>query len=128
MNDAELARLPDRVRLSVVLCDLEGRAQREVARQHGLPPATLANRLASARRTLARRLTDRGVTLSGGALAAVVSASAATAAVLGRLPTESERKPILATVAKGQDKAAAWCEVIATLGGTEEAKKHAEKK
>ncbi|HVK15674.1 MAG TPA: sigma-70 family RNA polymerase sigma factor, partial [Fimbriiglobus sp.] len=35
--DAELARLPDRLRLPVVLCDLEGRAQREVARQLGLP-------------------------------------------------------------------------------------------
>jgi RNA polymerase sigma factor (sigma-70 family) len=79
--DAELARLPDRLRLPVVLCDLEGRTQREVARQLGLPPATLANRLASARRTLAKRLTDRGVTLSGGALAAVVSANAARASV-----------------------------------------------
>ncbi|HVK17539.1 MAG TPA: DUF1549 domain-containing protein, partial [Fimbriiglobus sp.] len=79
--DAELARLPDKLRLPVVLCDLEGRAQREVAKQLGLPPATLANRLASARRTLAKRLTERGVTLSGGALAAVLSANAAAAAV-----------------------------------------------
>jgi hypothetical protein len=53
---------------------------------------------------------------------------ALSAAVLGRLPTESERKLILAAVAKGQDKAAAWREVIATLGATDEAKKHAEKK
>jgi RNA polymerase sigma factor (sigma-70 family) len=77
--DAELARLPDRLRLPVVLCDLEGRPQREAARQLGLPPATLANRLAAARRQLAARLTARGVTLSGGALAAVVSANAAMA-------------------------------------------------
>jgi hypothetical protein len=53
---------------------------------------------------------------------------ALSAAILGRLPTESERRLILATVAKGQDKTAAWREVIATLGGTDEAKKHAEKK
>ena len=53
---------------------------------------------------------------------------ALSAAVLGRLPTESERKLILAAVAKGPDKAAAWREVIATLGGTDEAKRHAEKK
>lgn len=77
--DAELARLPDKFRLPVVLCDLEGRPQREVARQLGLPPATLANRLASARRTLAKRLTERGITLSGGALAATVTANAAKA-------------------------------------------------
>lgn len=77
--DAELARLPDKLRLPVVLCDLEGRPQREVARQLGLPPATLANRLASARRTLSKRLTERGITLSGGALAATVTANAAKA-------------------------------------------------
>jgi protein involved in polysaccharide export with SLBB domain len=53
---------------------------------------------------------------------------ALSAAVLGRLPTESERRLILAAVAKAPDKAAAWREVIATLGGTEEAKTHAEKK
>src|SRR5436305_4819772 len=79
--DEELARLPDKLRLPVVLCDLEGRPQREVARQLGLPPATLANRLTSARRTLAKRLTDRGVALSGGALAAALTANAADAAV-----------------------------------------------
>ena len=89
--DAELARLPDKFRLPVVLCDLEGRPQREVARQLGLPPATLANRLASARRTLAKRLTDRGVTLSGGALATAVSANAATAAVPHALTASAVR-------------------------------------
>src|SRR5262245_43199710 len=64
--DEELARLPDKLRLPVVLCDLEGRPQREVAKHLQVPPATLATRLASARRTLASRLTRRGVTLSGG--------------------------------------------------------------
>jgi RNA polymerase sigma factor (sigma-70 family) len=89
--DAELARLPDRLRLPIVLCDLEGRAQREVAKQLGLPPATLANRLASARRVVAKRLTERGITLSGGALAAVVSANAANAAVPPTLATAAVR-------------------------------------
>ena len=45
--DEELARLPDKLRLAVVLCDLEGRPQREVARQLRLPPTTLANRVMS---------------------------------------------------------------------------------
>ncbi|MDB5307235.1 MAG: hypothetical protein JWO38_1437, partial [Gemmataceae bacterium] len=67
--DEELARLPDKLRLPVVLCDLEGRTQRAVAKHLGVAPATLATRLASARRLLAGRLTRRGVTLSGGALA-----------------------------------------------------------
>jgi RNA polymerase sigma factor (sigma-70 family) len=79
--DEELARLPDKLRLPVVLCDLEGRPQREVAKHLNVPPATLATRLASARRTLAARLTRRGVTLSGGALAGLLGTHAAAPAV-----------------------------------------------
>ncbi len=79
--DEELARLPDKLRLPVVLCDLEGRPQREVAKHLNVPPATLATRLASARRTLAARLTRRGVTLSGGALAGLLGTHAAASAV-----------------------------------------------
>jgi RNA polymerase sigma factor (sigma-70 family) len=79
--DLELAALPDRLRLPVVLCDLEGRTQREAARQLNVPPATLANRLTAARRRLAERLTARGVTLSGGLLATVLSENVGRAAV-----------------------------------------------
>jgi RNA polymerase sigma factor (sigma-70 family) len=43
--DEELARLPDKLRLPVVLCDLEGRPQRAVAKHLGIAPATLAARL-----------------------------------------------------------------------------------
>ncbi len=79
--DAELARLPDKLRLPLVLCDLEGRPQRAAARQLGLPAATLANRLAAARRLLARRLAGRGIGLAGGALAVLLTAETARAAV-----------------------------------------------
>ncbi|QJW94569.1 sigma factor-like helix-turn-helix DNA-binding protein [Frigoriglobus tundricola] len=81
MIDEELARLPDKLRLPVVLCDLEGRPQREVAKHLNVAPATLATRLAAARRTLAQRLTRRGVTLSGGALAGLLGVHASAAAV-----------------------------------------------
>jgi RNA polymerase sigma factor (sigma-70 family) len=80
--DEELARLPDRLRVPVVLCDLEGRPQRAVAGQLGIAPATLAGRLADARRTLAARLTRRGVAISAPALAALL-AERGTAAVVG---------------------------------------------
>src|SRR5262249_21784286 len=79
--DEELSRLPDRYRLPVVLCDLEGRTRKEVARQLGLPEGTRSNRLASARRILAKRLTCRGIALSGGVLAAVLSPEIASARV-----------------------------------------------
>jgi RNA polymerase sigma factor (sigma-70 family) len=77
--DQELSRLPEKYRLPVILCDLEGRPRKEVERHLHLREGTLSSRLATARRLLAQRLTRRGVTLSGGALA--MAMSAATAAV-----------------------------------------------
>ena len=79
--DEELARLPDKYRLPVVLCDLEGRPQRAVAKHLGVAAATLAGRLSQARRTLAARLTRRGVALSGGAVATLLTERASAGAV-----------------------------------------------
>jgi RNA polymerase sigma factor (sigma-70 family) len=79
--DEELARLPEKLRSPVVLCDIEGRSQREVAKHLGVPPATLATRLATARRTLAQRLTKRGVTLSAGAIAGLLTMHGTVTAV-----------------------------------------------
>jgi RNA polymerase sigma factor (sigma-70 family) len=79
--DQELSRLPDRYRAVVVLCDLEGKTRKEAARQLDLPEGTVGSRLARARVLLAKRLTQRGVALSGGALAAMVARNAASAKV-----------------------------------------------
>lgn len=89
--DEELAKLPDKLRLPVVLCDLEGRPQREVAKHLNVPAATLATRLATARRTLAQRLTRRGVVLSGGALAGLLGVHAAASAVPSALASGAAR-------------------------------------
>jgi RNA polymerase sigma factor (sigma-70 family) len=77
--DQELSRLPDAYREVIVLSDLEGKTRKEVARQLGLPEGTVGSRLARARAMLAKRLARRGVALSGGALAAVLSQQAAPA-------------------------------------------------
>jgi RNA polymerase sigma factor (sigma-70 family) len=77
--DEELSRLPDKYRAVVVLCDLEGKTRKEVARQLGCPEGTVAGRLSRARRMLAKQLARRGVALSGGALAAVLSRNVASA-------------------------------------------------
>jgi RNA polymerase sigma factor (sigma-70 family) len=79
--DQELARLPDKYRVAIVLCDLEGKTRKEGARQLGCPEGTLAARLARARAMLAKRLSRRGVVLSGGALAAVLSQNVVSAGV-----------------------------------------------
>jgi RNA polymerase sigma factor (sigma-70 family) len=77
--DKELSRLPDKYRLPIVLCDLEGRPRKQVARQFAIPEGTLSSRLATARRLLAKRLSRYGFSVSGGALAAALTARASAA-------------------------------------------------
>jgi RNA polymerase sigma-70 factor (ECF subfamily) len=79
--DHELSRLPEKYRLPVVLCDLEGRPRKDVARQLNIVEGTLSSRLTTARSLLATRLARRGLLLSAGALAAALSPSAASACV-----------------------------------------------
>lgn len=79
--DQELARLPDKYRIAIILCDLEGKTRTEAAQQLGCPEGTLAARLARGRAMLAKRLARHGLSVSGGVLAAVLSQSAASACV-----------------------------------------------
>src|SRR5450631_3526005 len=64
--DQEISRLADNYRAVIVLCDLEGKTRSQAAQQLGWPEGTVAGRLARARTTLAKRLTQRGIVLSGG--------------------------------------------------------------
>jgi RNA polymerase sigma factor (sigma-70 family) len=77
--DQELANLPDKFRIAIVLCDLEGKRGKDVARHLKIPEGTLASRLRTGRVMLAKRLARHGIVLSGGALATVLSQNAATA-------------------------------------------------
>jgi RNA polymerase sigma factor (sigma-70 family) len=59
--DEEIARLPEKYRDAVVLCDLQGLAQPAAARLLGCPCGTIASRLARGRARLRNRLTRRGL-------------------------------------------------------------------
>jgi RNA polymerase sigma factor (sigma-70 family) len=79
--DEEVQRLPAKYRDAVVLCYLAGHTTEEAARQLGCPRGTVLSRLAAARERLRKRLTQRGVALSAGALAVWLTQEGASATV-----------------------------------------------
>jgi RNA polymerase sigma factor (sigma-70 family) len=67
----EIALLPERYRLAVVHCDLEGMTQAQAAGQLHWSERTIHTRLAEGRARLKRRLARRGLTLGAATLGAV---------------------------------------------------------
>ena len=74
--DEELARLPERHRTAILLCELEGLSRREAANRLGISEGTLSSRLSRAKSRLRDRLTRRGFALSSAALASVLAQDA----------------------------------------------------
>ncbi|HBI43829.1 MAG TPA: hypothetical protein DDY78_13415 [Planctomycetales bacterium] len=83
--DEEVGRLPEKYRLPIILCYLQGRTYAEASQELKCPRGTVAIRLQRARELLRGRLTRRGLALSAATtavLAAERTVSAALPAVL----------------------------------------------
>jgi len=82
--DRELVRLPEKYRMPIVLCDLEGCSHQEAADRLGCPIGTLSGRHSRARAMLADRLRRRGVTPSTAAWLALAAEEATAVAPLAK--------------------------------------------
>jgi RNA polymerase sigma factor (sigma-70 family) len=70
--DEEIRRLPERYRVPLVLCHVEGLRHDEVAQRLGCPVGTVESRLSRARERLRSRLARRGLAPTASALGAVL--------------------------------------------------------
>jgi RNA polymerase sigma factor (sigma-70 family) len=113
MLDEEVLRLPARCREPFVLCYLEGKTNEEAARLLGCPRGTVQSRLLHARELLRARLARRGLTLSGGLLAALLPQPTATAVPTALI--DATARMAQATLAPGAAVAAAVSSRVWTL-------------
>ena len=89
--DAGLSRLPEKYRLAVVLCDLEGKSHREVGHELGCPEATVSSRVMRARTMLAKWFGRQGFVLSIGAVTVLLSRQSASASLPAALVTSTAK-------------------------------------
>jgi RNA polymerase sigma factor (sigma-70 family) len=89
--DRELSRLPDKYRIPVLLCELQGMTRKEAARQLTLAEGTLSSRLARAKAMLAKRLARHGLAVSGAALGLALAENRASAWVPAALVASTSK-------------------------------------
>lgn len=89
--DHELARLPSRYRLPLLLCGLEGMTHSQAGKSLGWPVGTVAGRLSRARELLRTRLERRGITAPGALLPVLAAVPSAPASVPPELAAASVR-------------------------------------
>ncbi len=77
----EVNRLPDRYRLPIVLCDLQGWTYTEAAHHLRCPVGTVRSRLARGREHLRHRLTRRGLAPSTAVVSVALALNTASAAM-----------------------------------------------
>jgi RNA polymerase sigma factor (sigma-70 family) len=90
----ELDRLPERYRIPVVLCHLEGLTTEAAAERLGCPVGTVWGRLSRARAQLRQRLVRRGIALSAGGLTGEIFCQTTRAAVPATLSETTVRAAV----------------------------------
>jgi RNA polymerase sigma factor (sigma-70 family) len=99
----EVSRLPERYRIPLLLCDLEGLTYQDAARRLGCPVGTIGVRLRRARERLRMRMTRRGLAPTAGLLATLVGAEVA----LMQVPSALVDSTVSAAMGFAVSKAAA---------------------
>ena len=99
----EVCRLPERYRIPIVLCELEGLTYHEAVLRLRCPVSTIGVRLKRARERLRLRLTQRGLAPTAGLIAALLGAESASA----WMPAELVATTVLAATRFAASKAAA---------------------
>jgi RNA polymerase sigma factor (sigma-70 family) len=115
--DQELTRLPDKYRVPIILCDLEGKTRKAAAKQLAVPEKTLSTRLERARTMLAKRLSRHGPAPSGSAVAIAVSQNMASASVPPSLVSSTVKIGALVVAGKIGPAAAISAKVAALTDG-----------
>jgi RNA polymerase sigma factor (sigma-70 family) len=92
----EIGRLPERYRVPIMLCHLQGLTHEEAALRLGRPVGTVRSRLARGRERLRVALLRRGLAPSGGALSAALADQAS--AMVPRVLADSTVKSALSFV------------------------------
>jgi RNA polymerase sigma factor (sigma-70 family) len=98
--DDEVNQLPEKYRVPIVLCYLEGRTLEETARHLGCPKGTVATRLSRARERLRRRLGRRGVVVPLIIFTSVLTEKTAPAAVPATLTASTTQAALRYAAAK----------------------------
>jgi RNA polymerase sigma factor (sigma-70 family) len=114
--DQELSRLPDKYRVAIVMCDLEGATQQEAARQLNIPEGTLTTRLRRARSMLEKRLAWRGLAVACGSVEAFLHQNTAIASA----PASAVSLTINVATSVAAGKTAAACLISANVAALTE--------